>query len=276
MNQTNTAKLTKDKDKSFTIEVQIDLEDIKKHHQLVLQKAGESVKIKGFRPGKAPLDLVADELSPAKILDQVAQDLIPEVYTQVIKDNNLKPIIDPKITVKNPPLTLEKDWQLEIKSAELPIVTLKEYQPQVKKINAAPQSQPTDDHDHDHHAHQIFDVLLESTTVELPPIVLESELEKRLSRLVDQTQQAGLTVDQYLHSQKTNLEDFKKKLATDITQEWTLNLALDQIAADEKITVESAEIDAEVKKYREGTVDTYLMAYLMRQQKTIDFLKNLK
>ena len=60
------------------------------------QRYRRSVKVPGFRPGKAPVKLVRQRLRD-QILHEVAQDLIPKVLDKVLKDEDVAPIVTPEI-----------------------------------------------------------------------------------------------------------------------------------------------------------------------------------
>ena len=60
------------------------------------QRYRRSVKIPGFRPGKAPAKLVRQRLRD-QILHEVAHDLIPKVLDEILKDEDVAPIVTPEI-----------------------------------------------------------------------------------------------------------------------------------------------------------------------------------
>ena len=60
------------------------------------QRYRRSVKVPGFRPGKAPVKLVRQRLRD-QILHEVAHDLIPKVLDEILKDEDVAPIVTPEI-----------------------------------------------------------------------------------------------------------------------------------------------------------------------------------
>lgn len=68
-----------------------------------LKKAEKELSLKtsidGFRPGKAPADILKREISEAKIYEKASQMAIEETYWQAIKDKKLEPISLPKIEI---------------------------------------------------------------------------------------------------------------------------------------------------------------------------------
>jgi FKBP-type peptidyl-prolyl cis-trans isomerase (trigger factor) len=263
-----TSKLQSLPDKTFIITLNLTQDQIKSEYQQVLKSVQSDFETKGFRKGKVPLEIVKEQVSEDEILKEVASHLISDAYTAFIKDKNLHPIIQPQIKILNAPISLDKDWQVEITSCELPPLVLDpKYQDEVKKINKLPPSETTID--------QIFNELLKLTSVTLPPILVESDINNRLSQLIDQTQQAGITINQYLKNKNQTLDSYKKSLSDQITKEWTLNLIIDQIAKDQKIEVDPKDAEMLIQKSPQLKDNSNLVYYLIQQQKVVDYLKKL-
>jgi trigger factor len=112
------AKITNNKDKSFTIAFTVTVNDIKKEYNHTLSHVAADFETKGFRKGKAPLDVVKSQISEEKMIDEVVNHLLSEKYDEIIKENKLKPATQPAVVIKNPPFDLDKDWEIEITSAE--------------------------------------------------------------------------------------------------------------------------------------------------------------
>ncbi|MFZ2153170.1 MAG: trigger factor [Microgenomates group bacterium] len=266
---TNTPVFTPNPDKTFVIKATFTVPTIDKQYQKVLTSAQSNMDIKGFRKGKAPLDMVKDRLHDHVLIEETLTGLITTMYGEIIKTNHLHPIIQPQLKIVNPPLTLDKEWQIEVTGCELPEIKLSDkYQDEIKKINKAAK----DDNDR---LNQTISCLLKSSTVDLPEILVKNDVENKLSQLVDQTEQAGLTVQAYLKSKNTTLDQYKKDLETQIHQEWITNLAIDNIAKTNKIDVSQAEVDDIISKNKDMAKNLNLVYYLLTQQKVFQFLKNL-
>ncbi len=259
----NALTLDKSKDQSFTIKLTIDKTEIahELNHQLThLQK---HFNYKGFRQGSVPLNIIRDNVDLDQVLAEVASTLISQKYPQIIKDKQLKPIITPKVSISNPPLKLDQDWQVVIQSSELPLIKLNQsYIPKIKKLK-------TKDID------SIFSIILKLSQVDLPPIVIDSELENRLSHFVDDLRQVNLSPDQYFKSKNLTPENFRQSLMADINREWKLNLAINHIAKEHHLEVKKDELDKILKEKPQLSAQPQLAHYLQLQQKVIDFLQKL-
>lgn len=261
--------IKKNKDKTFVLNLEIDQKDIQKESQAVIQSVQKNFETKGFRKGKAPLDVVKESVSPEKIFEEVASHLISDAYSKAIKDNDLKPIIQPQVKFKNEHPDLDHNWEIEITSCELPEVELNEgYKTETKKIN-----ENKDIKDENQKIDQIIKSLIKNSKLTLPNILIDSDLQSHLSGLVDQANQAGITVQQYLENQKQTLEVYKENLKKRIIEEWTINLAISKIAKDNKIEVSEDEVKAILDKNPSLSKNINMVYYLLTQQKVFEFLK---
>ena len=129
--------LQKLKDKTFILQLTVKVDDIKKEYQEHLKLAQANFETKGFRKGKAPMEVVEANISPEKLFEEVASHLISHAYGQALDENQLKPIVQPQVKFKNEKPDFEHDWELEITSCELPEIELKDkYLDDVKKITS--------------------------------------------------------------------------------------------------------------------------------------------
>jgi hypothetical protein len=209
------------KDKSFVIKATISKEKIASTQQETLLKIQKNFKTKGFRPGQVPLDIVKQNIDPKTLLEEVIQDVLSENYNQLIKENDLHPIVDPQVKIITTPLDFDVDWEIEYKACELPDVEIdpKAYE-EIKTVI-------------DKDINKIFDVLAKNSKIDIPEMLKEKE------------------------------------------QEWKINLIIDKIAFEKKLEVSSEEIRRALEANPDLAKNINLTFYLMRQQKVIQYLKDL-
>ncbi|MFA6526566.1 MAG: trigger factor [Candidatus Buchananbacteria bacterium] len=63
-------------------------------------KISETTKIEGFRPGKAPYDIIKAKFGDMAILQEAIDDIIMKTYYEVIKENKLVTLGQPQIDVE--------------------------------------------------------------------------------------------------------------------------------------------------------------------------------
>lgn len=267
--KTNKTIVEKQANKSFVIKFIIEAAEIQKTYQQVLAKFQANFQTKGFRKGKAPLDVVENELSFEKTFEEVASKIISQKYGEIIDENKLKPIIQPQVKFNKQVTGFNEDWDIEITACELPEINLaKDYLDKINKIKA--DSKATDENQK---TEEIIKSLISSTKVDLPDMLIDSDVQHQLSHLIEQTQQAGITVEQYLANQKTTIAEYQENLKKKITEEWTINLAIQQISVDQKLEVSQEEIKALTDKNPALLQNINMVNYLLVQQKVLEFLK---
>lgn len=72
-----------------------------------VEKLGEGVRIEGFRPGRAPAEMLRAKIDPSRLSEETIRLLLPGVFDSLIKEHKLQPIIPPKVDMTSrDPLTL--------------------------------------------------------------------------------------------------------------------------------------------------------------------------
>lgn len=95
-----------------------------KAQETAFNKLAENVEIKGFRKGKAPLEMVKAKIDQGQVFDRAINSLLQETYTQLLDEENLRPFTRPSVDV-----TKLSDTELELKFNLIlaPEVTLGKY-----------------------------------------------------------------------------------------------------------------------------------------------------
>lgn len=90
-----------------------DLSSVKKH---VLNHFASKVKVPGFRAGTAPAAMVEKQIDQKAFMDEFLEHAINEFYRKGVIENDLRPVTQPKITVKKfvPYTLLEFDTEQEV------------------------------------------------------------------------------------------------------------------------------------------------------------------
>jgi len=65
----------------------------------VYKELGKQVRVPGFRPGKVPHRVLDQLIGRPVVLEQVVQHAIPEVYSEVVRDNQVRVLGQPEIEV---------------------------------------------------------------------------------------------------------------------------------------------------------------------------------
>ena len=103
--------------------VEVGTEQVSAAYNHFFQRAAHSVKIPGFRPGKAPRPVLAKFIGPDAIREQVEEELVNQVYPDAIRQTKLHPVSDFSIEESNlkegQPFTFKATFDVRPKLGEI-------------------------------------------------------------------------------------------------------------------------------------------------------------
>jgi len=271
--------LQKDSDGTIKLTITLPVADIKKIETEEIEKAVKNAILPGFREGKAPRELVEEKLDKEKIQEEILKKLLPQAYIKAVEEHKVKPIINPKIHVQK--IEKDKDWIFTAETCEMPEITLNKYKDAVQKITAKSKIVIPGKETPKPNLEEIIQALLKEVKVVIPALLIDNEVERQLSQLLAEIKKLGLTLDQYLGSTGKTPQSVRDEYASKAQNDLRLEFALQKIADTEKLTVEEKEIDEAILKAKDDTEkkqleqNKYLLASILRQQKTLDFIKSL-
>lgn len=94
-------KITKqEKNKNqYKFEIESDFESFKKARNEVIADFAKEMKVPGFRPGKAPKNIVEQNLNIEAVNDKAAQHLISTLYPKIISETKIDPVDYPNVEI---------------------------------------------------------------------------------------------------------------------------------------------------------------------------------
>lgn len=280
--------LSRTPDGTIHLTITVPWKRIEGAYQKALARLAKETTIKGFRKGKASPKIVEEKIGKPKVYEELLKTLVPEVYLEAVKEQKINPILNPQIKVVS--LQEGKDWQIVATTCELPVVELKGYKGVIRKAFASEkiwvpgkgEDKPTQEQE-GKKMEKLFKTLLAAAKVKVPTILVEEEVNRMLSRLIDQTNKLGLTVEQYLNSIGKTNEQIRQEYQTQAEETLRLELILSAIADQEKISVPETEVEAmikatpdeETRKSLETPTQKAYIRQLLKKRKAIDSLMKL-
>ena len=116
----------------------------------------------------------------------------------------------------------------------------------------------------------ILEAISDQTPIDIPSVLITSELDKMLQELQGQIEQAGIKFDDYLNHLKKSSDDLRSTWKPDAEKRVKIGLLLQKIITDSKLTVEPAELEDYIEKN--------LLPYLGKdvdRGKITDYAKNI-
>ena len=234
--QTNVEKLPKS---TLKLTVTVPSEKVKQAYEKILTDVVNEAEIPGFRKGHAPKEMVLEKTDVSSLYGEVVNELLKTYYPQALKEHLIQPIANPKVEIKE--FDLEKDFTFVATIATRPDVKIGNFRKKIKEQYEKLEKLE------DVHIHltvaNVIDSVVEVTEVELPEILIEDEIDRMLSRLVNQAESIGLSLDQYMKSQNKTSEQLRGEYKTIAEKNLKSELALSKLVTDEKIEVTDKEIE---------------------------------
>ncbi|HDQ16577.1 MAG TPA: hypothetical protein ENN31_00425 [Candidatus Vogelbacteria bacterium] len=305
-------KIEKTPNSSVAIKGELAEKEFSSYRSKALEVLKSEIKIDGFRPGHAPLEMVANKAGEEKVLFTMADLAIKDIYPTIIKDNKIDAIGRPNITITKlafgnplgftiitaitPEFTLPKNYleisKKEIAKIEKPaeiieedvlkaIATARQQKKMSQEKDIPEKDKKTDlsplndsvaqefgfkdliemkqkvkenmtqiekNKYLDKKKSAVIKKLANQTNIDLPLILIESELEKMLNELKGQIEASGLKFEDYLNHLKKSEEELKETWKPDAIIRIKAALIIEKIAEQEQIKAEPDEIDKEVNR----------------------------
>lgn len=121
------------------------------------------------------------------------------------------------------------------------------------------------------------------TTVELPEILIQDELNRMLVSLQRRVADMGLLLEDYLKSQSKTLDQIKTEWRPQAEKNVRMELGLAEIARMESVNITDEEVQAEIDKIQDAKVKAQFISqeprlhlrHALRQTRTLDLLKKI-
>lgn len=249
----------------------------------VLKEIAQDTTVPGFRKGMAPVSKVEEKIDPNKLTEHILSHLLPHAFADSVEEHHLKPAIYPKFEAVK--IEDGKDWEIRAITCELPEVKLGDYKKKVAGELRASKivTSPTDDKDGKGTKvsdDQVINALLKNVKIEIPKILIDEEVNGRLSQLLARIEKLGLTLEGYLASIKENSDSLREKYTQQSNDAIALELTLNQIASEEKIEATDAEVNEFIKstgsdgsKVEKDQIDT--LKRVIQRRKSLEYVASL-
>jgi trigger factor len=155
---------------------------------------------------------------------------------------------------------MEKDFEFTATVATRPDVKVGDYKKELKKVYEEKKKQQKKLNETklkqgeklgDTHTHlttnEVIDVLIKSSDVEVPEMLVEEETDRMMSRLIDQSQTLGMSLEQYLRAQGKTSEQLRSEYDKISLRNLKAEFILAHLIKEEKVEVTEKEIEDTIK-----------------------------
>jgi trigger factor len=133
---------------------------------------------------------------------------------------------------------------------------------------------------------KLIEKIIESSKIDFPQVMVDEQIDDRVSQLAEELKSRKITVDDYLKHVGKTMEELRGEFAEDAKTGLKVNLVIHDIIDKEGIKVEDEDIDAEIqsmsdtrkvpvesiKAYLESTDGMTQLRYRLLRKKAMDFL----
>ena len=246
MNSKITSVVAKEDDGNIQITFTIPAELIASTKSDAVKELSKDITVQGFRKGMAPLPKVEEKISPEKLTEHVLSQILPKAFSDAVTNEKINPAIYPKFeAVKIEPDT---DWQIRATTCELPKIVLGDYK---KKLEGELRSKsimvPGKEITKDEKESNLIKAILETIKINIPKILIEEEVNGRLSQLLSRIEKLGLSLEGYLKSVGKTPDKLREEYVIQAKDAISLELILNEVANEEKIDVDEKKVDEFIK-----------------------------
>jgi len=188
--------VARQKDGSFQITFIIPWEKISEEKKKAVIEMAASVEVPGFRRGKAPLDIVEQRLDKQSVLEKAIAKILPKMFLKAVDEEKLRPAIYPKFELIK--ANEEEDWQVRAISAELPDFNLGDYKKFLMETSqpniwtpGSPKQEKKQELTTQQKENVVLKTLDERYNFDIPEILIEEEVNSRLSSLLSRIEKLG-------------------------------------------------------------------------------------
>ena len=247
---TKNYSVAKESDGTIQITFTIAKDIISKNEEAALTELGKDMEVSGFRKGKAPLSKVKESVAREKYLEKTLSGILPQLVSDAIQAEKIKPSIYPRFEL----VSAEdgRDWQVRAVLCEIPTFELGDYKSQIKKLLTQTKIWTPDSKDNKKEEKEpsrmekeqkIIDFLLGFVKVTVPRVLIDEEVNSRLSQLLARIEKLGLTLEGYLKSIGKEATLLREEYAKQSENAIKVELILEKIGLEEKLKVTDKEID---------------------------------
>ncbi|MFH1566203.1 MAG: trigger factor [bacterium] len=258
--------------KTYKLTITVDKTAVDTAFEHTLKHFAEHVKVEGFRQGKTPINIVKDKVDKSKLNGEVINNLVPEHYTNALKEYKLNPIINPKIEITQ--FEEGKDLIFTATVVEKPEIVLGDYKTVLKTLKTDNKEKPALD--------IILNKIIEVSKIEIPQTLIDEEVTNMFSNLIDQTARLGITVEDYLKTNNKTVETLKVEYAKTAEYNLKTDFLLNEIAGIEKIEVSEEDVqktidaapDEKTKAALSNDNQKWYIKSVLKKNKVVQYLIN--
>ena len=212
----------------------------------VVKELGKEVRIKGFRPGQAPLEKLRGQLSSDRIYEELVRKLMPDVMEEMLKKHELRPITRPRVELSViSPLTLKMvivekpNVVVDIKKIRKVLKVKEKKAKETEEARGKKESKEKPENEDG----IVLEAISENTKVELAPELIDDEVQDIVQGHAHRLSQFGLNIDEWLKQQNKKPENYIKEIRPSAEKRLLIRLGVSFLIKEWKIELSDEEME---------------------------------
>ncbi len=241
-------KVNKDKNNTYKIDVTVEKAHVEQHIIEALEHETKNLEVKGFRKGKAPLDVAKKHIDMNHLRSHAMNHILEEVQRQVLSENKFTPIVYPRFEIKE--FEEGKDLKLVMIIIEKPEIEIGDYTKAIKekkaekaKAKTEPKEGETEAESKELTTEDIIDAVLTVSKIDVSEQLINEETDRMMQSMLDQLGQMGITIDKYLEAINKKAEEVRAEYIKVAERNIKSDFAITEIATKEKVEVTEQDVE---------------------------------
>lgn len=241
------------------LELHFPWETVAPAYNAAVSKLSRTLKVDGFRSGKVPKDVAEKMLNPESIVEESLQSVLPAVYAAELEKSKKQPLGRPSFSIQK----AEKngEWIVIAEIAEKPELSITGYEKIVKKTRIEAENtftkldkkegetvEDTAQRKRTFVLEEVYKAVLAEYQPSAPELLVRQEVDHDAQDLLKQLKTFHFTLAQYLERRQITEQQLSQELAATALGRLQLLFFIDAVAAQIKLEVTDAEIDAYIEK----------------------------
>ena len=241
-------KVNKDKNNTYKIDVTVEKDKVENHIIEALKHEAGNLEVKGYRKGKAPLDVARQHIDMNHLRSHAMNHILEEVQRQVLGENKFTPIVYPRFEIKE--FEEGKDLKLVMIIIEKPEIQIGDYIKAIKakkaekeKAKSEPKEGETAEESKELTTEDIIDAVLSVSKIEVSEQLINEETDRMMQSMLDQLGQMGITIDKYLEAINKKAEEVRAEYIKVAERNIKSDFAITEIAQKENVEVTEQDVE---------------------------------
>ena len=264
-----TSTIAREDDGNVQITFTIPFDVVDKAQDDTVAEMSKDITVPGYRRGMAPLAKVKERITQSTLIEHALSHILPAALADAIKHHDLKIAVYPKYElISSKP---GKDWQIRAITCELPEINLpKDLKEKLAGEIRAISLKNTPSREQKEQT--VINYLVKNIDFKIPKILVEQEVNSRLSGLLARIEKLGLALEGYLATIGKTPETLRVEYESQALEAIKLDLILSKFVEIEQISVPESEISEALKASEADESNKAVISSILRKRKALELL----